>query len=107
MDELRKQVRRAQRRITLQRFVSVLGWCWFAALLMAFTIIVVDKYRPLPVQAWIWIAGATALGLLGAVIWTALSRAPALEAAMEIDRRYALKERVSSALAMPGLPVQQ
>ena len=64
-------------------------------------IIVVDKYHPLPVQTWIWLAGATALGLLGAVIWTALSRAPVLEAAMEIDRRFALKERVSSALAMP------
>ncbi|MGA2799103.1 MAG: hypothetical protein ABSE63_16105, partial [Thermoguttaceae bacterium] len=101
MDELRKQVRRAQRRITLQRFVSVLGWCLSAALLIALLIIVVDKYHPLLVQTWIWIAGAAALGLLGAAIWTALSRAPTLEAAMEIDRRFALKERVSSALAMP------
>jgi hypothetical protein len=106
MDELRKQVRRAQRRITLQRFVSVLGWCWFAALLIALMIIVVDKYHPLSVQAWIWFAGAAALGLLGAVIWTALSRAPDLEAAMEIDRRFALKERVSSALAMPADDLQ-
>ena len=106
MDELRKQVRRAQRRITLQRFVSVLGWCWFAALLIALLIIIVDKYHPLSVQAWIWIAGSTALGLFGAVIWTAISRSPALEAAMEIDRRFVLKERVSSALAMPPEDLQ-
>ena len=29
MEELKKQVRRAQRRMGLQRFVGVLGWCWF------------------------------------------------------------------------------
>jgi hypothetical protein len=106
MEELRKQVRRAQRRLTLQRFVGVLGWCWFAAFLIALTTIVVDKYRPLPVQVWIWFAGAAALGLLGAVIRTALSRGRMLEAAMEIDRRFALKERVSSTLAMPPEDLQ-
>jgi uncharacterized coiled-coil DUF342 family protein len=106
MDELRKQVRRAQRRITMQRFVGVLGWCWFAALLLALMMVVVDKYHPLPIQSWIWFAGAVALGLLGAVIWTALSRGRMLEAAMEIDRRFALKERVSSALAMPPEDLQ-
>jgi len=100
MEELRKQVRRAQRRINMQRFVGALGWCWFGAFLVALTIIVVDKYRPLPVGAWFWFVGAAALGLLGAVIQTALTRGRMLEAAMEIDRRFALKERVSSTLAM-------
>ena len=106
MDELRKQVRRAQRRITMQRFAGVLGWCWFSALFLALIIVVVDKYHPLPVQSWIWFAGAVALGLVGAVIWTALGRGPMLEAAMEIDRRFALKERVSSVLAMPPEDLQ-
>ncbi len=106
MDELRKQVRRAQRRITLQRFAGVLGWCWFAAFFLALMIVVVDKYRPLHVRSWIWFAGAAALGLAGAIFWTALGRGRMLQAAMEIDRRFALKERISSALAMPPQDLQ-
>jgi hypothetical protein len=106
MDELHKQVRRAQRRLTWQRFLSVAGWCWFAALLIALTIIVFDKYVPLFVQAWVWLAGAVVLGLLAAIIWTMLTRGRLLEAALEIDRRFLLKERVSSTLAMPPEDLQ-
>lgn len=101
MEELRKQVRRAQRRLTIQRFVNVLGWCWFAALLVALTIIVVDKYHHLHAKAWIWFPIAVAAGLLAAFVWAILGRGRPLEAALEIDRRFALKERVSSALSMP------
>jgi len=106
MEEVHKQVRLAQRRLTMQRFVSVLGWCWFAALLIAFAIILVDKYRPLRVQAWIWLAAAVALGLLAAIVWSMHKRGRLLDAALEIDRRFALKERVSSTLAMPPEDVQ-
>ncbi len=42
----------------------------------------------------------SALGLLAAVVWTLLVRGSLLEAAIEIDRRFALKERVSSALTL-------
>lgn len=101
MEELQKQVRRAKRRITLQRFVNVLGWCWFATLLLAAVILLVDKYFPLHVQLWAWGAGAIAVGLLAAIAWTLLVGGKPLEAAIEIDRRFGLKERVSSTLAMP------
>jgi hypothetical protein len=103
MEELRKLVRRAQRRMAMQRFLNVLGWCWLAAFLIVLAIIIVDKYHPLPVGAWLWFAVAVLLGVLAAVIRTMYSRDRTLEAAIEIDRRFALKERVSSALAMaPG-----
>jgi len=101
MDELRKQVRRAHRRMTAQRFINVLGWCWSGALLLALAMVVADKYHPMPVSWWVWLAGAAAAGLAAAVIWTMLGRGQMLEAAVEIDRRFALKERVSSVLAMP------
>jgi septal ring factor EnvC (AmiA/AmiB activator) len=101
MEELQKQVRRAKRRISLQRFVNVLGWCWFATLLTAAVLLVIDKYFPMHVPLWGWAGGAFALGLLAAIAWTMLVGGKPLEAAIELDRRFGLKERVSSTLAMP------
>ncbi|MCC6125368.1 MAG: hypothetical protein IT426_10425 [Pirellulales bacterium] len=101
MEELQLQVRRAVRRITLQRFVDVLGWCWFAALLAAAAMMFVDRYFSMNVPRWWWAAGAIAAGLVAALVWTIFSRGNPLEAAIEIDRRFGLKERVSSTLAMP------
>jgi len=100
MDELAKQVRRAHRRLALKRLVGVLGWCWFAALALALGLVIADKYFPLGLPAWGWAVGALGSGLLAATLWTALTMRRPLEAAIEIDRRFELKERVSSALAM-------
>ena len=100
MDTLQRQIRRARRRLAFQRFLDRLGWCWFAALAAAVVLIAVDKFRPLGVEAWAWAAGALAVGLIAAAVWTLLVRGNSLEAAMEIDHRFGLKERVSSALAL-------
>ena len=101
MEELRKQVRRAHRRLGLQRFLGTLGWCWSVTLLVVLVLIAVDKWHSLGVEAWAWGVGALGLGLLAAVAWIAATRRKPLEAAIEIDRRFALKERISSTLAMP------
>jgi len=100
MDELRRQVRRAQWWLGVQRFTGALGCCLFGTLLVALVLIVVDKYRPLGVEAWIWPAGAAGLGLLAAAAWALLTGRGPIDAAIEIDRRFGLKERVSSSLAM-------
>jgi len=125
MDELKKQVRRAHRRMGLQRFAATLGWCWFATLLVALAWIVIDRFYPLSLRAWAWAAktdvgaksveaqqalAATAalswagvalgLGALVAIVWIMATRRDPLGAAIEIDRRFALKERVSSTLAL-------
>jgi hypothetical protein len=103
MDTLRKQVRRAQRRILFQRFLGVLCWCWFATLLAAVAGIAVAKFWPQQLAGiadWHWVAGALGIGLLAAVLWTFVRRQPAIDAAIEVDRRFGLKERVSSALAL-------
>ncbi|MEX2113451.1 MAG: hypothetical protein WD845_09710 [Pirellulales bacterium] len=106
MDHLHKQVRRARRRLILQSFVGRLIWCWFASLLLAVVAIGAGKIWPLT-DAMTWAAGcvgaALAVGTLAAVVWTWLSDHESLEAAVEIDRRFGLKERVSSTLALsPG-----
>jgi hypothetical protein len=100
MDDLRRQVRRAQWWLGVQRFVEALGWCLFGTLLAAAVLILIDKYVPLGLQPWAWPAGALGLGLAAAAGWAIWRSRGAIDAAIEIDRRFGLKERVSSTLAM-------
>ncbi len=100
MDKLLKEIRRVQRRLALQRFLGVLGWCWFVALLAAAVVIGAARFYPLGIVDWQWLAGFLAVGLVAAVGWTLLAVTPSLQAALEIDHRFGLKERVSSTLAM-------
>jgi rubrerythrin len=104
MDELRRQVRHAQRRLILQQLLSAVLWSLFIALTVAALGIAIRKIWPLPVDGelwmWSWIAGAVVVGLLTAGFLTFLRRHRALDAAVEIDRRFGLKERVSSCLSL-------
>jgi hypothetical protein len=100
---LQKQVRRAQRRLTFEAFVSRLAWCWFATFWAAVLAIAINKLWPVADQrVWTlgWFAGVLAVGLLVAICWTWAGRHDALTAAVEIDRRFDLKERVSSTYAL-------
>lgn len=100
MEELARQVRTAQRRLGVQRFVGVLGWCCLVGLSVALVLIAVDKFWPIGLEPWVWPAGGLSLGIVAAVFWSiARGRGP-VDAAIEIDRRFGLKERVSSTLAM-------
>jgi hypothetical protein len=100
---LHQQIRQARRRLIAQSFTSKLAWCWFIALCGSLAAIGAGKFWPLA-DPLSWAAGALGAGLvaglLAAVAWTWLVRQDALTAAVEIDRRFGLKERVSSALAL-------
>ncbi len=104
MNDLRNQVRRAQRRLLTQLFLSIVPWTLFGALLLAGVAIGLKKLTPLPVegQTWTvsWLAGGVLGGLALAGIMTYLRRSDALDAAIEIDHRCGLKERVSSCLSL-------
>jgi hypothetical protein len=104
MDKLHKQVRIAQRRLILQQFVGRLTWCLCVAFAAAAIAIAIGKFFVLPVDSttWYaaWLGGAFSTGILAAAIWTYLRRSSTLEAAIELDRRFRLKERVSSMLAL-------
>ena len=105
METIQTQVRRAWRRLVLQQFVtwlcgSLAVGLWLAACGLAVPrlwLVVV----PRPVWDAAWLAGALAGGLVVALVATGVRRRSRLQAALEIDRRCALKERVSSALALP------
>jgi hypothetical protein len=109
MDQLRKQVARARRRLILEQFVGRLVWC----LLGAFTLAAIAVAAPriiaienLPVN-WdnIWLLGALAGGFVSAGVWTVISSRSQLDAAIEIDRRFELRERIASSLSLA--PEQQ
>ena len=100
MDVLKQQVRRARRRLALQRFLAMLSWSLFAWLFASAVVVTVDKFKPLGLEAWAWPAIGLGAGLLTAIIWSLVTRRSELEAAIEIDRRFGLKERVSSTYAL-------
>ena len=104
MEEIRRQVTTARRRLTLQQFLAVVPWTLFVALLVALSGIAATKIWVINVDdalwTWSWIGGACAAGLAAAAVWTYVVRYDTMNTAIEIDRRFGLKERVSSALSL-------
>ncbi len=104
MDQLKRQVAKARRRLLIQQFLGVLPWCCFATLLAAVGALGAQKWFLPTFNGWHWMGGflasALALGMLAALIWTSITRRGQFQAALEIDRRFGLKERVSTALAL-------
>ena len=104
MTELQKQVQRAQRRINFQSFLTALVWSLAICLGIAAIAIGASKIWHINVdpQQWQmgWLIGGFVAGLLGAAGWSYYKRNSMVEAAIEIDRRFGLKERVSSSLAL-------
>ncbi len=100
MEELKRQVNRARRWLGLQRFVRALGWCCFATLLVGLAFVVVDKFRPLGIEGWIYVVAALGLGVALAAVIAYFRGRGTIDAAIEIDRRFGLKERVSSTLGL-------
>lgn len=104
MTELQKQVQRAQRRITLQRFLSACVWSLAGCLGVAAIALAVTKVWPINVdlRQWQigWLVGSVLVGLGIAGVWAWFHQFSMIEAAIEIDRRFGLKERVSSSLSL-------
>jgi len=104
MDEIKRQVGRAHRRLVFQQFLFVVGWSLFATLLIAAIGLAVPRIWVLAVDQqawdWSWIGGGVGAGLLMAGLWTWIIHRSKLDAAIELDRRFGLKERVSSTLAL-------
>ncbi len=104
MEEIKRQVTTARRRLILQQFLACIPWTLFATLLLAVGAIAAIKIWPVNVDhgvwTWSWIGGSVVAGLVIAGVWTYVVRSDTLNAAIEIDRRFGLKERVSSALSL-------
>ena len=102
MDSIHKQARRARRRMVVARFLAYLPWTLSVALVVAVAALVLPKLtyfevdRPLWMAAWL--GGTALLAVLVNVCLTWIGRPTAGDAAAELDRRFELRERLSSAL---------
>src|SRR6478735_1168133 len=104
MDQLRKQVARARRRLIIEQFLGRLIWCLLGGLSLAAIAIAVPRVtaiESLPAN-WDfgWLVGAVAAAVVVASVWTFLSNRSPIDAAIEIDRRFDLRERVASSLSL-------
>lgn len=104
MTELKKQVQRAQRRINLQSFLSASVWSLAICLGIAALALGITKIWHLEVdpRQWQlgWLGGSVVVGVLAAAVWAWFRKRDMVDAAIEIDRRFGLKERVSSSLSL-------
>src|SRR4029453_2540860 len=104
MAEINRKGGGANRGRAFQQFLFVVGWSLFATLLIAAIGLAVPRIWGLAVdkQAWVWfwIGGGVGAGLLMAGLWTWIIHRSKLDAAIDPDRRFGLKERVSSTLAL-------
>ncbi len=104
MDQIRKQSRVARRRLITERFFSYLPWTLSLALLLAVVAIALPKLMYLPINNVIWFAswtgGCALLALIVNSVLTFVGRPSLADAAFEIDRRFGLRERLSSVLVM-------
>jgi hypothetical protein len=94
---------RAWRRLRLQRFLTVLVWCWGAALAAAAVAIAVEKVLgpAVPGPDWLPLALAGGVGLIVAAAIALVTGPDRLDAAVAIDRAFHLNERLSTALSLP------
>ncbi len=104
MDTVRKQAKVARRRLTVERFLrllpvnmlALLGIALIGLALPIFILMNVDK------SLWYasWLIGAVVLALIINIVRTWLGRPSLGDAAVEIDKRFGLRERLSSALML-------
>lgn len=104
MDTLRRQTRLAAWRLNLARFLSAAPWTLAASFTVAVAALALPKVWPVSLNARNWLAGwaigSLLVGVFAALVHTWLTRRSVLDAAIEIDRRCGLKERISSAMAI-------
>ena len=103
---LERTVARVRLRLFLQTLLTALAWSWAAALLLSAAWFLVEP-RLVRDAAW-WLRWAVAGGSLGLGALMALlfawQRSPSrLTAALALDERYNLKERVTTSLGLHGL----
>ena len=100
---LQVQIRHAYRRLQLQSVLNALVWCWAGAILLAAGWCLLEPWiveASKPGLRWQIAAGLFIVGTLTAIAigW---KRAPSLvDAALSIDERFDLRERVTTSLTL-------
>ena len=103
MGELQKPVGKVFRRLRFQRFVTALVWTLAVSLFLVAVVLGTAKGlgRTIPGPEWLPFAIAGGFGVLIAVLVAIFTGASRLDAAVAIDHRFHLSERLSTALTLP------
>lgn len=109
MDDVRRVLRAAAKRLLIVRLLDSWAWTVTAAIGLVVLLIVVDrafalglgelKWRSLPFLAWAGLAGLGAALLVGAV-WSVVTRPREGAVARAVDERASLRESLSTALCV-------
>lgn len=104
METIQQRIDAARGRLILRQWAGRLAGCLLISFTLAAVAILAPKVLVLPtLPPWwtvAWLSGAGAVGLLAATIWTYLAPKSRLDAAVEIDQRYELRERIASAMQL-------
>ena len=104
MNRIEYQVRSARRRLILGTFGRALCMTMFAALIVATIAVAIPAIWVLDIDfntwAYSWIGGAAVAALLSATVFALVSAPTATEVAAEVDRRFGLRERISSSMTL-------
>ena len=109
MNDINREVIRARRRVNTHCFVHLFAWALFIGLIVSAIGLLVPKIWYLPFletqqhhDFWTagWLIGGGVLALLVAGIFVARRFIDTQAAAIEVDQRFELKERLSSALSI-------
>jgi hypothetical protein len=99
MSRLDEHVGAVRNRIALQSFVFALAWAGVVVASLALLGVLIDRilgWHPPRPEIWLYALGAA--GLLGAVAYALHRRPDARAAAIPIDQKLGLKEKISTAL---------
>src|SRR5258708_11166980 len=100
---LERQINRVRRRLFLQQLLTYLAWSWFVALaasalwFLAQPLLVVDAA---PWLRWTVLGGSVGLVTAGSIALAALRAPSAVTAALSLDERFQLRERVTTSLTL-------
>ena len=109
MNDVNRQVTKARRRLNFHSFVHLLSWALFAGLFIAVVGLLIPKIWHLSFletanhhDAWTasWLIGGCVMALIVAGVLAARKFIDTQSAAIEVDSRFGLKERLSSALSI-------
>ena len=106
MDSINRQISRARRLLWTQTILNISSWCLILAFSICFLGLLVPKiwYLNYSFESWskVWLVGGTLSAAITAAIISMFYRPSAMRSAVEIDQRFGLRERVSSALQLDG-----
>lgn len=104
MNRIERKVAAARRRMMLARFGRRLSVVLFAALVVATVAIAVPALVVLEIDfyrwAALWLSGAVLVAVTAAVAHVLITAPSLAEVAAEVDRRFDLRERLSSSLTL-------